>query len=218
MRWMGLILLLAICSFASLAFASGKAKVNGKEVSIETGTIIRYSPAGGEIVFKLDGGATGNWTMGKQMGVYRNKEKITLADTQSGQKFRIYVTPGGEVQRLVVLDESGQGKQAKQARTDAATSKDDAAEAQPKKNVMNGKEVSPEIGSVNMVNEQKRKIVINLEGGAKGNWSLHPKLVVRAFNTKEVLPLSEVLKSSKVKAWVSKDGVVHWIYIMAYRK
>jgi hypothetical protein len=42
--------------------------------------------------------------------------------------------------------------------------------------------------------------------------------VVRAFNTKEVLPLSEVLKSSKVKAWVSKDGVVHWIYIMAYRK
>ncbi len=217
------ITLFTLCITGTLALAAGKAKMNGKDVIVETGVLASHNDRTGEIVLNLTDGGTGDWKMSKQMKVFHGKEKIGLAEAGKGQKLRIYVTAEGVVEGLFIIDQPGTAKPASQPKVEAEAAPSggqhaDGAAPPAKKNIMHGKEVFPEIGKIVMLNEKQRKLTMNMDNGSQGKWSIHPQAVVKIFNSKESVPLAELLRASKVKAWVSQDGVVHWLYIMALKE
>jgi hypothetical protein len=77
---------------------------------------------------------------------------------------------------------------------------------------MGGKEVREYTGSVNMLNEQYGKIIIKVDDGSTGNWSVGRYTVVLRGSQRE--PLSLLLSSKRVKAWVAQDGTVQRVEIL----
>jgi hypothetical protein len=77
---------------------------------------------------------------------------------------------------------------------------------------MNGKQVREYFGRVNMLNERDGKIIINIEDGSTGNWNVGRYTVVLRGSERE--PLSLLLSSKRVRAFVSQDGTVQRVEIL----
>jgi len=78
--------------------------------------------------------------------------------------------------------------------------------------MMGGKQVRDYTGSVNMLNEQDGKIIIKIDDGSTGNWSVGRYTVVLRGAQRE--PLSLLLSSKRVKVWVAQDGTVQRVEIL----
>ena len=78
--------------------------------------------------------------------------------------------------------------------------------------MMGGKQVRDYTGSVNMLNERDGKIIIKIDDGSTGNWSVGRYTVVLRGSERE--PLSLLLSSKRVKVWVAQDGTVQRVEIL----
>jgi|GEM_PF-3423070 hypothetical protein len=78
--------------------------------------------------------------------------------------------------------------------------------------MMNGKQVRDYTGRVNMLNEVDGKIIINIDDGSTGNWNVGRYTVVLRGSERE--PLSLLLRTKKVRAFVSQDGDVQRVEII----
>jgi len=84
--------------------------------------------------------------------------------------------------------------------------------AQP---VMNGKPVRAYAGHVVMLNEREGRIVIDVDDGSKGDWRIGGYTVVLRGGERE--PLKAALDSRRVRVWVTREGQVERINILAVR-
>ena len=78
--------------------------------------------------------------------------------------------------------------------------------------MMGGKQVRDYTGSVNMLNEKDGKVIIKIDDGSTGNWTVGAYTVVLRGSQRE--PLSLLLSSKKVKVWVAEDGTVQRVEIL----
>ena len=86
----------------------------------------------------------------------------------------------------------------------------------PAETVMNGKEVTAYKGRIVMHNERTNKIEIKTEENSTGNWKIASHVVV--LRKGERLPLADVWgKTKRVRAWVSKAGVVERIDVLEWK-
>jgi len=83
--------------------------------------------------------------------------------------------------------------------------------------IMNGKEVTAHIGQIVMHNERTHKIEIKTEEHSTGTWKVAERIVV--LRKGERLALSEIWgKTKRVRAWVSKAGVVERIDVLEWKE
>jgi hypothetical protein len=189
----------------ALLLASGycfSQMMGGKQVRAYAGSVNMLNEQDGKIIIKVDDGSTGNWSVGRYTVVLRGAQREPLSLLLSSKRVKAWVAQDGTVQRVEILDMTGQGVAAP-----AAVPSQAAAPS-----MMGGKQVRAYAGSVNMLNEQDGKIIIKVDDGSTGNWSVGRYTVVLRGAQRE--PLSLLLSSKRVKAWVAQDGTVQRVEIL----
>lgn len=82
--------------------------------------------------------------------------------------------------------------------------------------IMNGREVTAHMGRIVMHNERTHQIEIKTEEHSSGTWKIAEHIVV--LRKGERLALSDIWgKTKRVRAWVSKAGVVERIDVLEWK-
>jgi len=198
---------IVIAAIVGLLLVSGYGfaqMMGGKQVREYTGAVNMLNERDGKIIINIDDGSTGNWSVGRYTVVLRGAQREPLSLLLSSKKVNAWVAQDGTVQRVEILEVAGQGSAAPVAAP---------APAKPAPpSMMGGKQVREYTGAVNMLNERDGKIIINIDDGSTGNWSVGPYTVVLRGAQRE--PLSLLLSSKRVNVWVAQDGTVQRVEIL----
>jgi phenylpyruvate tautomerase PptA (4-oxalocrotonate tautomerase family) len=196
-----------IAALTLLAPASVASQMmNGKQVREYFGRVNMLNERDGKIIINIEDGSTGNWNVGRYTVVLRGSEREPLSLLLSSKRVRAFVSEDGTVQRVEILEMAGQAAPPPMAGGPGPA----PVGAAPM--MMNGKQVREYFGRVNMLNERDGKIIINIEDGSTGNWNVGRYTVVLRGSERE--PLSLLLSSKRVRAFVSQDGTVQRVEIL----
>jgi len=194
----------AISISVGLLLVSGHAfaqMMGGKQVRPYDGSVNMLNEQDGKIIIKIDDGSTGSWSVGGYTVVLRGSQREPLSLVLSSRRVKAWVAQDGTVQRIEILEMSGQTAMAPASTAQGAPA-----------GMMGGKQVRDYTGSVNMLNEQDGRIIIKVDDGSTGNWNVGRYTVVLRGAQRE--PLSLLLSSKRVKVWVAEDGTVQRVEIL----
>jgi len=184
------IALLLVVAAADLA---AQPVMNGKPVRAYAGHVVMLNEREGRIVIAIDDGSKGDWRIGGYTVVLRGAERLPLNAVLASPRVTAWVSPDGTVQRITL----------------------GAARPAPTGGRTNGQVVRSYLGRVEMMNLRDGRIVIDVDDGSKGDWRIGGYTVVLRGAERE--PLKAALDSRRVRVWVTREGQVERINILAVR-